>query len=240
MHGALTSASRCPRPCVWCAGCAMVDGDVPGIGSMALYRKPMAFARALARAGTQELTPLGFTGALVAELLAAAGAIKTLCTCYFGLEFLGPAPAQRRAIEQARIGIVDETGYNDRHRQTHRAHAAGARRPGWRGVVVVGGRCRGRCRGRCARYEEFETLRRGVCRFTDRDLNGSCLPTLLPARRSAWKEFPRPTPGDRTGFDQRFPMQLTPCRPLTAARLAVRRQDTGPHALRARTQACAA
>lgn len=84
-------------------------GDVLGIGGMTLYRKPMAFVRALLRAGISELTLLGFTSAFEAELLAAAGAVKTLRSCYFGLEFLGLAPALRRAIEQGRIGIVEET-----------------------------------------------------------------------------------------------------------------------------------
>jgi len=87
------------------------DGDVLGIGGMTLYRKPMAFVRELARAGRNGLTLLGFCSSFEAELLAAAGALKTLRTCYFGLEFLGLAPTLRRATEQGAIGIVEETEY---------------------------------------------------------------------------------------------------------------------------------
>lgn len=87
------------------------DGDVVGIGGMTLYRKPMALVRELARAGTRNLTLLGFCTSFEAELLAAAGALKTLRTCYFGLEFLGLAPQLRRATEQGRIAVVEETEY---------------------------------------------------------------------------------------------------------------------------------
>lgn len=91
---------------------AMVrDGDVVGIGGMTLYRKPMALVRELARAGRRDLTLLGFCTSFEAELLAAAGALKTLRTCYFGLEFLGLAPQLRRATEQGGIEVVEETEY---------------------------------------------------------------------------------------------------------------------------------
>ena len=86
-------------------------GDTLGIGGMTLYRKPMAFVRELARAGTKELTLLGLCSSFEAELLAAASAIGTLRTCYFGLEFLGLAPQLRRATEQGRIRIIEETEY---------------------------------------------------------------------------------------------------------------------------------
>jgi glutaconate CoA-transferase subunit A len=79
---------------------------------MTLYRKPMAFVRELARAGTNKLTVLGFTSAFEAELMAAAGMIGTLRTCYFGLEFLGLAPRLRRAVEDGAIAIVEETEYS--------------------------------------------------------------------------------------------------------------------------------
>jgi len=87
------------------------SGDTLGIGGMTLYRKPMAFVRELARAGTKDLTLLGFCSSFEAELLAAVGAIGTLRTCYFGLEFLGLAPKLRRATEEGRIKIIEETEY---------------------------------------------------------------------------------------------------------------------------------
>ena len=86
-------------------------GDTVGVGGMTLYRKPMAFVRELARAGAKDLTLLGFTCAFEAELLAAAGVLGTIRTCYFGMEFLGLAPRLRRATEEGRIKIVEETEY---------------------------------------------------------------------------------------------------------------------------------
>ena len=90
----------------------VLPGDTLGIGGMTLYRKPMAFVRELARAGTNKLTILGFTSAFEAELMAATGLIGTLRTCYFGLEFLGLAPRLRRAVEDGSIAIVEETEYS--------------------------------------------------------------------------------------------------------------------------------
>ena len=86
-------------------------GDTVGIGGMTLYRKPMAFVRELARTGAKDLTLLGFTCAFEAELLAAAGVLGTIRSCYFGMEFLGLAPCLRRATEEGRIRIIEETEY---------------------------------------------------------------------------------------------------------------------------------
>lgn len=87
-------------------------GDVVGIGGMTLYRKPMAFVRELARRQTRDLTLLGFTCGFEAELLAVADCLGTLRTCYFGLEFLGLAPALRRAVERGRVKVIEETEYS--------------------------------------------------------------------------------------------------------------------------------
>jgi len=46
---------------------------------------------------------------------------------------------------------------------------------------------------------EFDTLRRGVYRFTYWDVNASYLPTFIPGNRGKWKEFLRPAQVDRTG-----------------------------------------
>ena len=46
---------------------------------------------------------------------------------------------------------------------------------------------------------EFETLRRGLLRFTYWDVNASYLPHFIPGRRGKWKEFLRPAQVDRTG-----------------------------------------
>jgi glutaconate CoA-transferase subunit B len=46
---------------------------------------------------------------------------------------------------------------------------------------------------------EFETLRRGMYRFTYWDVNASYLPGFIPGRRGKWKEFLRPAQVDSTG-----------------------------------------
>jgi glutaconate CoA-transferase, subunit A len=87
------------------------DGDTIGVGGMTLYRKPMAFIRALARAERRNLTLLGFTSSFDAELLAACGSLRAIRSCYFGLEFLGLAPELRRAIEAGQVKVIEETEY---------------------------------------------------------------------------------------------------------------------------------
>lgn len=87
------------------------SGDTIGIGGMTLYRKPMAFVRGLVRRELRDLTVMGMCSGFEAELLAAAGSLGTLRTCYFGLEFLGLAPLLRKAVEQGRVKVVEETEY---------------------------------------------------------------------------------------------------------------------------------
>jgi glutaconate CoA-transferase subunit A len=87
------------------------NGDTIGIGGMTLYRKPMAFVRGLVRRQLRDLTVMGMCSGFEAELLAAAGSLGTLRTCYFGLEFLGLAPILRKAVEQGRVKVVEETEY---------------------------------------------------------------------------------------------------------------------------------
>ena len=87
------------------------NGDTIGIGGMTLYRKPMAFVRGLVRRELRDLTVIGMCSGFEAELLAAAGSLGTLRTCYFGLEFLGLAPLLRKAVEQGRVKVVEETEY---------------------------------------------------------------------------------------------------------------------------------
>jgi glutaconate CoA-transferase, subunit A len=88
------------------------SSDSIGIGGMTLYRKPMAFVRELARGDVTGLTLVGFCSGFEAELLALAGKLATLRTCYFGLEFLGLAPVLRKAVERGEIRVVEETEYS--------------------------------------------------------------------------------------------------------------------------------
>lgn len=85
------------------------DGDTVAFGGMTLYRKPMAFVRALIRADVSDLSFIGFTGSFDADLLVAAGCLREIRGCYVGLEFLGLAPAVREAVESGRVRMTEET-----------------------------------------------------------------------------------------------------------------------------------
>jgi glutaconate CoA-transferase subunit A len=84
------------------------------LGGMTLYRRPMAFVRALLRrfsqeAAPQNLTLLTFTAGLESDLLVGAGLIARVRTCYFGLEIFGLAPMFTHHASQGDIEIIEET-----------------------------------------------------------------------------------------------------------------------------------
>jgi glutaconate CoA-transferase subunit A len=68
---------------------------------------PMALIRAAIRAGAKELTLIPhFSTGIPADLLVAAGCVHTYYNSYTGLEFLGFAPAFRKAGESGSINII--------------------------------------------------------------------------------------------------------------------------------------
>ena len=90
------------------------SGDTLALGGMTLYRRPMAFIRALIRRylGQGEpkgLTLLAFTAGLESDLLVGAGAIARVRTCYFGLEVFGLAPMFTYCSNHGEIEIIEET-----------------------------------------------------------------------------------------------------------------------------------
>jgi len=90
------------------------DGCMLALGGMTLYRRPMAFVRALLRrrkaAGTPgNLTLLAFTAGLESDLLVGAGMAGRVRTCYFGLEIFGLAPMFTYRAGRGEIEVVEET-----------------------------------------------------------------------------------------------------------------------------------
>jgi glutaconate CoA-transferase subunit A len=87
------------------------DGQTLGLGGLTIYRRPVAFARALAcRAQPpRDLTLLGFTGGLAADLLIAAGMVSRTRFCYIGLEIFGLAPAFTRAVQAQEVTVIEES-----------------------------------------------------------------------------------------------------------------------------------
>ena len=84
------------------------DGAVVGLGGIHSQNAPMALVRALIRKGVRDLTiiPSASVG-IAADMLIAAGCVKTMYVCYVGMEFLGFAPAFRRAAERGEIEIYE-------------------------------------------------------------------------------------------------------------------------------------
>jgi glutaconate CoA-transferase subunit A len=87
------------------------DEQTLGIGGMTLYRRPVAFVRALLarRNPPRELTLLSFISGLESDLMVGAGCIARTRTCYFGLEAFGLAPMFTQAATEGSIQVVEET-----------------------------------------------------------------------------------------------------------------------------------
>jgi len=86
-------------------------GDTLALGGVTLYRRPVAFVRALlaSEAPPDDLTLLCFTASYESDLLVGAGVVSRVRTCYFGMEIFGLAPMFSQAASRGAIKIVEET-----------------------------------------------------------------------------------------------------------------------------------
>lgn len=93
----------------------LVDsGHMLAIGGMTLYRRPVAFVKALIRRyqHTQvptDLTLFAFTAGYESDLLVGAGMISHVHTCYFGLEIFGFAPMFTALANSGLLDVIEET-----------------------------------------------------------------------------------------------------------------------------------
>ncbi len=96
----LEEAARLVRP-----------GDTLALGGMTLYRRPVAFVRALLAREPRPagLTLLCFTAGYESDLLVGAGMVACVRSCYFGLEVFGLAPMFTEAASNGQITILEET-----------------------------------------------------------------------------------------------------------------------------------
>lgn len=90
------------------------SGSMLAVGGMTLYRRPVAFVRALIRqhhktGKPSDLTLLAFTAGYESDLLVGAGLISHVRTCYFGLEIFGLAPMFTDMANKGAIDIIEET-----------------------------------------------------------------------------------------------------------------------------------
>jgi glutaconate CoA-transferase subunit A len=83
-------------------------------GGVTLYRRPMAFALALAErharsAEPEQLELICFTAGVESDLLVGAGMVAGVRSCYFGLEVFGLAPHYTSAAAAGRLAITEES-----------------------------------------------------------------------------------------------------------------------------------
>ncbi len=84
------------------------------LGGMTIYRRPIAFVRALIgryieHGEPNHLTLLTFTGGLESDWLVGAGMVACVRTCYFGLESFGLAPMFTYYANRGQVKIIEET-----------------------------------------------------------------------------------------------------------------------------------
>ncbi|MAS34410.1 MAG: ketoacid-CoA transferase [Anaerolineaceae bacterium] len=87
------------------------DAQTIALGGMTVYRRPLAFVRALLRRDhrPKDLTLLCFTAGIESDLLVGAGCVGTVRSVYFGLESFGLAPMFTEAAQKGSIHIMEET-----------------------------------------------------------------------------------------------------------------------------------
>lgn len=92
----------------------VTSGCTLALGGLTLYRRPMAFTKALLsrflESGQPEkLTLLAFTAGIESDLLAGSGMVSQVRSCYFGLEIFGLAPMFTYYANRGQIKIIEET-----------------------------------------------------------------------------------------------------------------------------------
>ncbi|RMF32524.1 MAG: CoA transferase subunit A [Chloroflexi bacterium] len=105
------ASSRDKRISLTEAAALVQEGDTLALGGLTLYRRPVAFVRALLRRPDppRHLTLLALTAGFESDLLVGAGLVERVRTCYFGLEAFGLAPMFTQAAGEGRLTIVEET-----------------------------------------------------------------------------------------------------------------------------------
>jgi len=93
------------------ASALVPTGSTLALGGMTLYRRPLAFTRTLLRENpaARDLTLLCFTAGIESDLLVGAGRVRSVRSCYFGLEVFGLAPMFTKAASEGSIKIIEES-----------------------------------------------------------------------------------------------------------------------------------
>jgi len=96
------------------AAALVPSGCTLALGGLTLYRRPMAFVRALLKSFRRlgepnDLTLLAFTAGLESDMLVGAGMVSRVRSCYFGFEIFGLAPMFTYLANRGEIEIIEET-----------------------------------------------------------------------------------------------------------------------------------
>ena len=90
---------------------SVAPGDTLALGGLTLYRRPVAFVRALLALDERpgDLSLLCFTASYESDLLVGSGLVSQVRSCYFGMEIFGLAPMFTEAASSGRLRIIEET-----------------------------------------------------------------------------------------------------------------------------------
>ena len=89
---------------------AVDDGSQVALGGNTVHRSPSAAVHEMVRQGKRDLTIVKTAGGYDIDLLCGAGCLSRLIVAYVGFENLqGLAPQFRRAIEQGRVALEEQT-----------------------------------------------------------------------------------------------------------------------------------
>lgn len=93
------------------AAAQVKSGTTLALGGMTLYRRPVAFVYELLRRADRptDLTLLCFTAGYESDLLVGAGLVRSVRSCYFGLEIFGLAPMFSAAGDAGTLDIIEES-----------------------------------------------------------------------------------------------------------------------------------
>ena len=91
------------------AAALVKSGDILSLGGMNLYRRPVAFVRELLKTDVRDLTLLCFTASYESDLLIGAKRVKTIRTCYCGLEAFGLAPMFTALATRGYLHLIEES-----------------------------------------------------------------------------------------------------------------------------------
>lgn len=91
------------------AAALVQSGQTLALGGFTLYRRPVAFVRALLATDVRDLTLLCFTASYESDLLVGDGRVRAVRTCYFGFEAFGLAPMFTQAASAGCLRVIEET-----------------------------------------------------------------------------------------------------------------------------------